>query len=140
MSYTEITQEHFEYVLSHLGKSGYTWEKLEEPMAKESVYIVSINDIHVKVFSSLVGGVSRQVGSDAIRIVAWDTTSNRPIMSSEMRINRTENWADNLRKRIELVVSKLIDTPKCKMCGGNLVEINGKYGKFLGCLNYKNHR
>lgn len=139
MSYVEITQQEFEYTLSHLGKSGYSWKILEEPNAKENVYMVSINDIHVKIFSSLVGGVSRQVGSDAIRIVAWDTTSNRPIMSSEMRVNRTDNWADNLRKRIELVIGKMIDNEKCKICGGVIVEMKGKFGKFMGCLNYKNH-
>lgn len=139
MVYTEITQSEFEYVLSHLGKSGYKWSVIEEPNAKEKIYMVSINDIHVKVFSSLVGGVSRSVGSDAVRVVGWDIVSNRPIMSSEMRVNRTEGWADNLRKRIESVVGKMIDSEKCKICGGVLVEMNGRFGKFKGCLNYKNH-
>jgi DNA topoisomerase I len=25
---------------------------------------------------------------------------------------------------------------KCPRCGGNLVEREGKFGKFLGCRNY----
>ncbi len=142
MSYTEITQEQFEYVLSHLGKSGYTWKKSEEPMAKENVYMVSINDIHIKVFSSIVGGVSRNVGADAIRVVGWDLQSDRPISSSEGRVNRTDNWSENLKARIQTVVSKVVDTrnaPKCQICGGMMSEMKGKFGKFMGCLNYKNH-
>lgn len=143
MAYTEITQEQFEYVLSHLGKSGYAWKKSEESMAKESVYIVSINDIHIKVFSSIVDGVSRGIGADAIRVVGWDVRSDRPITSSEMRVNRTDNWAENLRKRVQTVVSKVVsleDAPKCKICGGMMSEMKGKFGKFTGCLNYKNHK
>ena len=140
MSYTEITQEQFEYVLSHLGKSGYTWKKLDEKIAKENVYMVSINDIHLKIFSSIVGKVSRNVGSDAIRVVAWDVTSDRPIISSEMRVNRTNNWSENLKNRIQTVISKVIDVQSCKICGGIMTEMNGKYGKFIGCLNYKNHK
>lgn len=142
MSYTEIRQNHFEYVLSHLGKSGYTWKKLDEPNAKETVYMVSINNIHIKVFSSIVDGISRGVGADAIRVVGWDNVSDRPISPSEGRVNRTDNWSENLKKRIETVVSKVVNimnAPKCKICGGLLVEMKGKYGKFMGCLNYKNH-
>jgi len=142
MSYTEITQKEFEYVLSHLGKVGYTWEKLDEPNAKENVYMVSINDIHIKVFSSIVDGISRNVGKDAIRVVGWDLQSDRPISASEGRVNRTDKWAENLKSRIQTVVSKVVDVrdaPKCKVCGGMMAEMKGKYGKFMGCLNYKNH-
>lgn len=139
MSYVEINQAGFEYILNHLGKSGYSWRVCDEPNAKEKIYMVSINDIHVKVFSSVVGGVSRRVGADAIRVVGWDITSDRPIMSSEMRVNRTNNWANHLRTRIDNVVTKLIDSQKCEICGGMKVKIKGKFGEFIGCLNYKNH-
>lgn len=139
MGYVEINQAEFEYVLSHLGKLGYSWKVLDEPNAKEKIYMVSINDIHVKVFSSVVGGVSRGLGADAIRVVGWDIKSDRPIMSSEMRVNRTDNWVTHLRTRIDNVVTKLIDSEKCKICGGMMVDMKGKYGKFKGCLNYKNH-
>ncbi|MFH1823813.1 MAG: hypothetical protein ABH873_01120 [Candidatus Firestonebacteria bacterium] len=142
MSYTEITQEQFEYVLSHLGKSGYTWKKLEEPKAKESIYMVSINDIHLKVFSSIVGGISRPIGNDAIRVVGWDMVSDRPMSASEGRVNRTDNWSENLKTRIQTVVSKVVemkDAPKCPKCGGMMSKMKGKYGMFDGCLNYKNH-
>lgn len=144
MVYVEINQSEFEYVLNHLGKLGYSWKILDELNAKEKIYMISINDVHIKVFSSMVGGVSRSVGSDAVRVVGWDIKSDRPIMSSEMRVNRTENWSENLKSRINSVVTKLSqleDNPKCPYpgCGGIMVEMKGKYGKFNGCLNYKNH-
>lgn len=139
MSYVEIKEKEFEYILSHLGKSGYNWKKLDEPNSKEDVYMMSINDIHVKIFSSIVDGVSRGVGSDAIRVVGWDLQSDRPISSSEMRVNRTANWSVNLRNRIEMVVSRVVNSSRCKICGGIEIEMKGRYGKFKGCLNYKNH-
>ncbi len=139
MSYVRITKKEFEYALSHLGKMGYTWKKLNEQKTLEDVYMVSINGVHIKIFSSVVDGVSRNVGSDAVRVVGWDVESDRPIMSSEMRLTRTKNWSDNLKLRIQKVVSKIIDAPSCKICGGMVVEMKGKFGKFMGCLNYKNH-
>ena len=139
MTYIEITQKEFEYVLSHLGKSGYIWKKVEQDGAKENIYLVSINNIHIKVFSSIVDGSSRGVGTDAIRVVGWDMMTDRPISSSEMRVNRTVNWSINLKNRIETVISRVINASRCKICGGIEIEMKGKYGNFMGCLNYKNH-
>jgi len=142
MTYVEISKQWFEHTLSNLGKIGYKWEEIKDPNVKESIYMVHINDIHLKVFSSIEDGVSRDSGKDAIRVVGWDITSDRPISSSEMRVNRTENWSENLKKRINDVVSKVVDVmnaPKCKICGGVMAEMNGKFGKFNGCLNYKAH-
>lgn len=147
MAYKKITQQQFEYILDNLGKSGYSWIEWKEPNAKETIYMVKINNIYVKVFSSIVDGVSRDVGSDAIRVVGWDKQAKRPIMSSEMRVNRTDNWTENLKKRIADVVSKQLDIKKCpiKGCGGKINHIKykdrntGKLVEFDGCTNYKNH-
>ncbi len=141
MSYVKITQQQFEDVLNNLGKSGFSWIEWEEPKAKEKIYMVKINDKYVKVFSSLVDGVSREVGTDAIRVLAWDKPSKRPIMSSEKRVNRTDNWAENLKKKINEVISKQVDFPTCLIpgCGGKIVPIKYKGKEFNGCTNYKNH-
>jgi restriction system protein len=40
----------------------------------------------------------------------------------------------NAENDIRLIGEKKTD--KCPQCGGNLIEKNGKYGKFLGCKNY----
>lgn len=48
---------------------------------------------------------------------------------------------DNLLKLIKLAKkeNEILDkdeSDKCPMCGDNLIEKRGKYGKFLGCSNY----
>lgn len=143
MSYVKITQKEFEDVLNNLGKSGYSWLewKEENHNIREKIYMVKINDKYVKVFSSLVDGVSREVGTDAIRVVAWDKSSKRPIMSSEKRVNRTDNWRENLKKKINEVISKQVDFLMCTIpgCGGKIVPIKYKGKEFNGCTNYKNH-
>lgn len=139
MPYTEITQAEFEDLLN---LQGYKWRKLDEPMAKEAVYLVDTKGINVKIFSSIVSGMSREVGADAIRTVGWDPVSNFPVMSSERRVNRTEGWRQNLVSRIEDVRQKMQNTEKCKNCGAMMVErTNSKTKeKFMGCLNWKNHQ
>jgi superfamily II RNA helicase len=138
MPYTEMTQSEFEDTLN---LKGYKWRRLEEPMAKEAVYIVETDGIGVKIFSSLVGGVGRGVGTDAIRTIGWDPVSNLPVMASEARVYRTEGWRSNLAKRIEEVKLKMKDIQKCYICGAMMVErTNSKTKeKFMGCLNWKNH-
>ncbi len=42
-----------------------------------------------------------------------------------------KNHIDNIKENI---INK--DPSKCPKCGGQLVERNGKYGKFIGCSNY----
>jgi replicative superfamily II helicase len=139
MPYLEIKQKEFEEVLS---RNGYKWEIVKDSYAKETVYLINFSGNFVKIFSSIESGVSRPVGSDAMRIVAWDPVSNLPVIGSEGRINRTDGWKGNLVARIEGVRAKMVGTEKCKICGGIMVErINGKTKeKFLGCLNWKGHQ
>lgn len=139
MPYTEITQSEFEDLLN---LQGYKWRRLDEPMAKENVYLIEINGIGIKIFSSIVGGVGRNVGTDAIRLVGWDTVSGYPVLSSEHRVYRTEGWRQNLINRIEEVKAKMINNSKCPICGAITVERMNRntQEKFMGCLNWKNHR
>jgi replicative superfamily II helicase len=139
LSYIEITQKEFEDVLT---KNGYKWEMVKDSYAKETVYLINSNGIFVKIFSSIENGVSRPVGADAVRIVAWDPVSGLPVMGSEGRVNRTDGWRENLVARIETVRSKMVGVEKCKICGGIMVErTNSKTkDKFLGCLNWKGHQ
>jgi hypothetical protein len=43
-----------------------------------------------------------------------------------------------IRKKLRNISNKLKlgNTENCPRCGGKLVEKNGKFGPFLGCLNY----
>ncbi len=138
MPYTEISEKEFEDTLT---AKGYNWKRISEPYTKENPYLIEYNGIYVKVYSSIVRGVSREVGSDAIRVIGWDPISNFPVMNSERRVNRTEGWRQNLINRIEDARQKMENVEKCKTCGGVLVERVNRTTKekFLGCLNYKNH-
>ncbi len=136
MAYVEIKQKEFEDVLT---TKGYKWQIVTDSYARETVYLIESDGIFVKVFSSIVDGVSREVGADAIRVVAWDPVSKLPVMSSEGRVNRTDGWRGNLVARIDDVKSKMVGAEKCKICGGILVpRKNNKTGdSFMGCLNWK---
>lgn len=137
MAYAEIKQKEFEDVLT---KRGYKWEIVADQYAKETIYLINSNGDFIKIFSSLENGVSRAVGADAIRVVAWDPVSHLPVMNSEAKVYRTDGWRENLVTRIEGVKAKMVGAEKCKICGGILVERkNGKTGQtFMGCLNWKN--
>lgn len=149
MAYTKITQKEFEHTLSNLGKSGYSWIewKEENSTAKETIYMVKINNIYVKIFSSIVDGETRPVGSDAIRAIGYDKESKTLMSTVSVRVNRTENWSENLKKAIQEVVSKQLDIKTCPIpgCGGKINKIKykdrntGKLVEFDGCTNYKNH-
>lgn len=138
MPYTAITQEEFEDVLN---LKGYKWSKIQDSFAKENVYLIESDGISVKVYSSIVDGISRGAGADAIRTVGWDPISNLPVMASEARVYRTEGWRENLVARIEGVKDKMREVQKCKICGSIMVERENRANrqKFMGCLNYKNH-
>lgn len=138
MPYTEISEKEFEDALT---ERGYNWKRISEPYTKENPYMIEHKGVYVKVYSSIVRGVSREVGSDAIRVIGWDPISNFPVTSSEGRVNRTEGWRQNLASRIEDVRQKMGIIDKCKICGGILVERENRstHQKFMGCLNYKNH-
>jgi replicative superfamily II helicase len=138
MPYTEIIQSEFEDLLN---LQGYKWKILDDNMAKEVIYLVETGGIGVKIFSSIVSGMSRGVGTDAIRVLGLDPVSGLPVISSESRVYRTDNWRSNLVQRIEDVKLKMKDIQKCQICGGMMVErTNSKTKeKFFGCLNYKNH-
>ena len=138
MTYTEIAQADFEDLLNI---KGYKWRKLEEPMAKEAIYLVETGGVTVKIFSSIVGGVGRGIGTDAIRVVGWDLVSGFPVSASEARVYRTDGWREHLVERIENVKGKMINDSRCKICGAMMVErVNSKTKeRFKGCLNWKNH-
>ena len=63
------------------------------------------------------------------KIVARLRSSN--IISKEAREAHAQN-ANYARNKNELMIANY----RCPKCGANLVERNGKFGRFLGCSNY----
>lgn len=93
----------------------------------------------IKVYSSVLKAtnISRKVGGDAIRVVLADF-SGEPKHESLTRINRTENWEWNLRKRISEILNIEGFHTHCPKCGHVLFMRWGRKSKkrFLGCSKW----
>lgn len=90
----------------------------------------------LRVFSSVdkSTGWSRDKGTDAIRIVAWDTAKNRNV-DGETKTLRTTGWDERLKEKLEELYERVL-TQQCPNCGAMLIVREGKHGKFLGCSAY----
>ena len=53
------------------------------------------------------------------------------IKDRKKRKKHVEDIKENIK-----VDNEKVDNMICPKCGGNLIERNGKYGKFIGCSNY----
>jgi hypothetical protein len=96
-TYVIVTEMEMDTLL----KADKGWVKQIE--GGEYVYHYTTNknpDVVVKVFSSVTpSGVSKKVGSDAIRICAVNTKTNRGIIKNG-RVNRTAGWDDRLKAKV----------------------------------------
>ena len=87
-----------------------------------------------RVFSSITGEYSRGCGADAIRVVVWDLTIDKPIIGA-CRTNRVPGWQDRLKAKIREIGHGL-KLVKCPDCGSYMVKRKGKNGEFLGCSRF----
>lgn len=82
-------------------------------------------------------------------LVRYDTIVDKVLSYKEEIINNVDEIVNTIKsknitdkrikkKHIENIKENIIDKDpnKCPKCGGQLVERNGKYGKFVGCSNY----
>ena len=53
------------------------------------------------------------------------------ILDKEARNEHVQNIKQNIKETEEKIQNNI-----CPKCGGNLVERNGKFGRFIGCSNY----
>ena len=122
-------------IRSWIGDMGFVEVKI--PGTFELVFERSTNnsDIRIRVYSSIANGESREVGKDAGRVLLIEKTTNKPVWKSK-RVNRTENFLLNLRKRCRDAWHSVAGLEKCPVCKGFMIERKSKNGKFLGCLKY----
>lgn len=82
--------------------------------------------------------VSRDVGTDAIRVVLMDTVTGRPVKKAEKRVFRTKNALTNLRERCRDMFKHVMQGPHCPKCSSLMVVREGGPGKhkFWGCTHY----
>lgn len=82
-------------------------------------------------------------------LVRYDTIVNKILSYKKIVINNVEEIVETINKNnitdriikkehVKNIRENIIDkyVEKCPKCGGNLIERNGKYGKFIGCSNY----
>ena len=117
---------------------------------------------HVKAFSELLGIDETKIHNIVCipskaklkiehdgELVRYDTLVDKVLSYKEEIINNVDEIVNTIKsknitdksikkKHIENIKENIIDKDpnKCPKCGGQLVDRNGKYGKFVGCSNY----
>lgn len=104
-TYNQPTKEEFDELLSVKG-----WQCQTMNRTGEYKYVFPLSSsphIEIQVYSSVSSkdDAGRGCGKDAIRVCAVDTLANRGYIKSG-RVNRTTNWKDNLKAKIELVFTQ----------------------------------
>lgn len=99
----------------------------------------SVIPCSLRVYSSIVNGISRGIGEDAIRVSVWASTPRGIIMlGGAKRVHRVENWRNNLCAR--LADRDEIMRPFCPICGAPALLRKPKAGAswtpFYGCLRF----
>jgi hypothetical protein len=107
--------------------------------AKEYIFERPINERYTaRIYSSISvhTNTTRQCGEDAIRVMLFDLSKERPI-KVEKRVHRTKNALNNVHKRAREVWGYAINTDnQCPKCSSILVERKGPRGSFFGCSSY----
>lgn len=108
----------------------------------------------IRVYSSVAGGSTRDVGEDAIRVLVVNNETGRPVRlhgekkGSKIgkRINRTAPNGIAEEKRVATLLGRvrdrcaefwaLVRDNRCPKCGHVMAKRKGKHGEFKGCTNY----
>lgn len=139
----------------HLGKNKYYFNNpihqnyghikaLEELLQIDNDKFISIicisNQAKVKVtaknvtqldfLNQLICSYDKEILDDDIESVKTKIESNN-ILDKEARNEHVRNIKTALKETEHKVKNNI-----CPKCGGQLVERNGKYGRFIGCSNY----
>lgn len=128
--YTLITLQEMTQHIEPLG-----FEFYNDPKAQEYVFQKYLKEKNIeytlRVYTSIskYNDDSRTVGTDAIRLVVLGDNK----YFGEGRVNRTQNWRDNLTARINKWNQVYT---VCPQCGHALRPKQGKYGEFMGCVTF----
>lgn len=102
--FVTLTKEEFEEILPE------EFEIVDNPMAKEIIYDLNTAnpDIAVRIYSSVDERTekTREIGTDAIRVVFWDRKNGRPVGKGK-KILRVEG-ATTIQERIESRITEFM--------------------------------
>lgn len=140
--YVQPTKQEFEECI-HAAREGISWEIDEKAPGKEYVYdshdfMPDHNGIVLRIYSTIDKRTdqARSKGADAIRLVIWNRHVMAPIGGRKKTL-RIKTYCKNLTEKInELWEQWEQYVTRCEECGGWMVERDGQYGEFLGCVNY----
>lgn len=95
---------------------------------------VNVNSQNVIKFSQL----KSRIGLYTIKIMNFETVVKMAEVLAHANIDSKENRIEHNRKIKSNLKNNNIKIANnvCPRCGGNLVNRNGKYGRFIGCSNY----
>lgn len=149
--FLQFGQDEFEVILDH---SGYEWDRVDNDLSGESgtrfsqeiVYdspdlgFPVLPDVVARIFSTIDKRTmeSREKGNDSVKLVAWDTSINRPV-GGRSYTKRIGTLPENLLPKIKSLIEEYDEyLHPCEECGAWLVEReNSSNGnKFLGCVRY----
>lgn len=138
-NFAEYSDEYYKYDWVEDKEKGWIRKKGD---IKEYCYFLELHSDKycLKIYSSIWRDtdVTRDVGSDAIRIVVASAQTGKPVRPGFTRIHRVQNWRNNLRARISEAVSSLGVDMTCPACKSILFLKRNKQKEvtFLGCSKY----
>lgn len=134
-TFVRISKAEFDEALSPFGILG------EGVAGGELTYDIGtgVNDVVVRIYSSisLLDGVTRKKGADAIRVVLLDLVAGKPF-GKDVRTHRTDGWDRRLRVKVEGLLSRVKEESPiwCRSCGSMMVKREGRHGEFYGCVSF----
>jgi len=114
----------------------------------------TVTDYTIRIYSSVFGGHTRDVGEDAIRVLVMNNKTSRPVRlhgekkghKTGKRINRTAPTNLIESERVAALLGRvrdrcaefwvLVRDNRCPKCGSVMALRKGKHGEFKGCTNY----
>lgn len=115
---------------------------LEPKPGQETVYGKRVDQgkwkLTLRVYTGIVGAVSRGVGEDAIRTQLFFRRPDGEVVSigGTKRVHRVEGWRKNLKDRLDWWLQNLPQEP-CPKCGLPLALRKSGTGEFLACVGWK---
>ena len=90
----------------------------------------------VRIYSSISKNTNetRETGSDAIRVMLFDTVLDKPV--KDWTVYRTKNAKSNVIARARDAWGYVIDSNHHCSCGSLMVQRSSRHGNFFGCTTY----
>ena len=131
MRYTTITLEEMETFLAQKG-----FRRMQLPGVFELVFGKRVDqdghELTIRVYTTVdaSSGMSREKGSDSIKVCLWQRKEGRiRMVGMEARVLRTQGWRANLGRHLDYF-QKLIP-PLCLSCKEFMVARKSRHGGFL---------